>query len=111
MKVPSVWSGALAMSLALVGAGARQDAGLASFYVERNHFATDLLGAGETYSEILDIVPERTGVRARLIHAAWDYMGCDGGAVAAVERIVPGVTAGSLAGQDLCALTSTQVDR
>lgn len=99
----------MAVTLALGSAAASPQSALTSFYVARRHF-TDSVGAGGNYQESLDVVPQGAGVRVRLIHTSSDYIECSGGVVQAVERLVPASTVASLAGQDLCALTTKQVD-
>jgi TonB family protein len=109
-NVTSSWLAALAVTIALgLGAAGSQPPALSSFYIERSHFS-DAFGAGGNYTEYLDVVPQGADVRVRLIHYSGDYIPCSGGAIEAVERIVPASTVRSLAGQDLCALTQKQID-
>jgi hypothetical protein len=80
---------------------------LQSFYVARFYFSDYLPGWSNT---ILDVQPRGDDVRVRLIRISEENAYCPAYLVRAVERVYSHTTVGKVAGRDVCAFSSDEVD-
>jgi Gram-negative bacterial TonB protein C-terminal len=80
---------------------------LESFYVARFYVSDYLPGWSDT---ILDVQPEGGDVRVRLIRISQAVDFCPTYLVRGVERVIPHTTVRRVAGRDVCAFSSDQVD-
>src|SRR5277367_1298146 len=93
--------------IASVPAKSRSMDRLQSFYVARFYISDYLPGWSNT---ILDVQPRGDDVRVRLIRISMENDYCPAYRVNAVERVYPHATVRKIAGRDVCAFTSDQVD-
>jgi hypothetical protein len=92
--------------LAIAAAKSRDRDVLQSFYVARFYFSDYLPGWSNT---ILDVVPDGSDVRVRLIRISGANDSCPGLLVRAVGHVFRHTTVRAVAGRDLCVFSSDQV--
>jgi Gram-negative bacterial TonB protein C-terminal len=80
---------------------------LESFYIGRSTFSDAVAAWSE---ELLEVTSRDDGVRVRVIRVSLANLHCDRVIVQAAERIFPGTTVGTMAGQNLCALDGKTVE-
>jgi hypothetical protein len=80
---------------------------LESFYVARFYFSDYLPGWSD---QILDVTPQGDDVRVRVIRISQANDFCPGLIVRAAEHLFPHTSVRKVAGRDICAYTSSEVD-
>jgi hypothetical protein len=88
-------------------AGPRSQDTLRSFYIAR-FYSSDAIW--DYPDQILDVTPEGDNVRVRVILVSRLYLVCPGLIVRATERVFQHTSVRKIAGRDICAFTSKQVD-